>query len=295
MNHSQYSSSAFLSFLLLFFQLSVGAAADQTVPIPDDLKQPLSGITIAGEVFPGQNQYFKYLTWETDSKGNIKKETASEWVMVPLNQEVTLAPGVYTVNYAGIPNLVKLAVGEHKVIQLGKVTVPKVDGTYQIQVLQDTTKKEEQEKLATLFWGMKQGNSATNFYSFCRRHHCNSSSYESWITQDELCKSKSKRRMGTDLCNAFNSGNYARLVGPAIRFDKDGVLSAALINWEDQSGTIVEGANSRFEVQERFVSGRGTDGDSFALLPGTYTIKMTNFAGKTVTKTGIAVKIGDGL
>ena len=283
----------------LFFNLTISATfllsgsfshadSGSTIPIPDEIKQPLSGITVQGTPGFGQGSSFKYVPLHLDKKGQIEKEALKDgWLQSPLGSEVVLKPGPYFVGYAGTAAPVTLGVGEHKVIQLAQLTIPKVDGSYQIKVFQDLTNAVEQKRFLLLVWSGKQGTSATNFTTIHHRHHADeTSSFDEWITAEELCRARNLKKIARGYCAAIKSGNYMKLLNTVASFHKDGSASGMNIAWEDESGEIVEG-EERLDPVDKYAAATCHDGDTVAVFPGIYGIEMTNFAGKSITKLGI--------
>lgn len=147
-----------------------------TVSIPDNLKQPPSGIQVSGEPGKGQPDTFMYKAMPTNAKGKIlygfwhmedKAESA------PLNQEALLAPGYYLVGFAGNFAEVNLHEGEHVAFKLGQINVPKVDGNYKIKIMLDLTNADEQNQYMLREWGDQRAADGTETSTWCRWHHCN--------------------------------------------------------------------------------------------------------------------------
>jgi hypothetical protein len=276
---------------LLFHGSISRADGGSTIPIPDEIKQPKSGITVSGEPGSGQAGVFKYVPLELDKKGQIKKEAVKNgWLTSSLNEELVLKPGPYLVNYGGTAAPVTLGVGEHRVIQLAKLNVPKVDGSYSIKIFQDLSNAEEQNRFLLLVWSGKQGVSATTFTTIHHRHRADdTSSFDEWITAEELCRARDLKKMGRGYCAAISSGNYKKLLNTIVFFHKDGTASGMNIAWNDEGGEISEGDEGLLPL-DRYSAATCTDGDTVSVFPGVYGIEMTNFAGKSVTKLGIVAK-----
>lgn len=291
-----------LLLLSLFPSLMCGqiaSAGGQTVPVPGQIQQPIAtSITVEGEIGASQAaDIVKIVRLQLDAKGNIKRATGTASPEYKVGQEVPVESGSYIVDYSHTSMMVEIAPNEHKVIELQKISVPRIDGSYTVKVFTDYTNRIPQEQLA--LWTYVQGVSLT-----VKNETWESNRWgQTWddqttdVTKDlaEACKEakSSLKTMGKKICAAYATSDYRNMIGADYVFNSDGsyAVNSVTFNDDPNSDNTNFFEESETVVQEgREYNANGIDGDFFSLLPGTYGLEYKNAAGKVSSQLGIQLQ-----
>ena len=264
---------------------------DETVPVPEPIKKSPAGVTVVGQPGAGQAATFAIIPLSVDKKGRFKKHTleTAPTQKFNLGQEAILPAGKYMVSYWGSFNVVEIAAGEHKIMNLLKLNIPKVDGTYKFNAYWDLTSKEEQKKVVLYAWIQPEQSLTFSYQTTDRWGHVENSWDES-VSVDELCRTSDLMPLTKKYCSAYRGDNYEALIGTAYRFQKDGNYTGLSTNWSRESGGPASVTDEQFQPASRVALGSGSDGDFVSLLAGTYILEITNLAGEKSTKMGIILK-----
>ena len=276
--HASVSDLQIIQSDLLSSVVSQPQNLDETVPVPDPIKKSPAGIIVSGQAGSGQSATFSVIPLKVDKKGHFVKHTmATESAQkFNLGQEATLPAGKYLVSFWGSINMIDLAAGEHKVMNLQKLNVPKVDGTYKFNAYWDLTNKEEQKKVVLFAW-IQPEQSLTFSYQTTDRWGRVENSWDETATVGELCHSSDLMPLTRKYCAAYRGDNYEAFIGTAYRFTKDGNYMGLTTTWTRDSGGPASVSDEKYQYADnRVVLGNGVDGDFVSLLPGTYILEITN-------------------
>jgi len=244
-----------------------------------------SSITVTGT--PGPSQIDAKLMVRiqpviVDHQGQIAKGKidSAKFPQYPVGQKVQLPPGKYYVSYSHNYNLVDLAAGEDKVIELKPLVVRFVDGNYKVNVFIDLTTPEEQDKELLFLWLMPQT------LSFAFQSDDGNGHIKKWtdnISIEDFCKKASQLTpTGKQYCLALLGSTYKALAS-FYKFNNDASLLGYVQNLSEQNST----PKKYFQTGEdwtranRIAVADGVDGDVLAVLPGTYGVEITNLEGKS--------------
>ncbi|MGZ3712367.1 MAG: hypothetical protein ACXVBE_11455, partial [Bdellovibrionota bacterium] len=172
---------------------------------------------------------------------------------------------------------------EEKTIQLAKLNVPRIDGSYNFEVFVDVTNKVEQEKVLRALWIKAEPGELIGFHggkdlkknTFCKR--------EEWHSGVAL---------GIRVCAALKNDRYLDLLGSYIRFGTDATVDSLTDKFENYDSNDWNFRSVLFpeDKPERMVVGNGRDGESVYIFPGTYGIRFTSAGGHHTDHYGVVVK-----
>jgi hypothetical protein len=289
---------------LAFLCFSLSTLADSTVPVPDPIKETPGAITVRGVAGAGQERqhvWFKPLT--KDKNGTLGRASAHEAVAHNLNETVDLPAGSYEILYSHTTLFVELGAGENKIIDLRKITVPKIDGTYQVELFRDLTNADEFKKQLLALWtqgynhgvwdGTDEGSSSTTIPTY---------PMPPVLPHDKImaiCHTKNGRwkSAGAGGCAAWMGSTYMNLAHGAVKTDKDANLWMVEFQYyaedRDKDGVVtsVQPINEITEYHNfgRQTLGYGADGDFFSVLPGVYGLEFKSLTGKVSTQSGVVI------
>jgi len=289
-----------VAVILSCFATSMGAkaatdGADQILPVPAQLQEPVStSITVKGE--PGASQAdatVRVIRLTLDASGRIKRGTGSTSAKHELGEQVAVDAGRYMVSYSGSSIVVDVSKDEHKLIELQKGTVPRVDGSYTFKIFPDLSSRDQQLQRVLFTW-LTPLPVKFNCYTYNGWGRILETWTETKSTEALCAQSAPLQSLGKKYCAAFTSANYENLIGNCFKFNADASYQLVVITFEDDCGydsSFTEDSASIKSLGRIFIA-NGVDGDFVSLLPGTYGIQMTNHSGETASKLGIVVESG---
>jgi hypothetical protein len=285
------------TILLICLTISAWTFADSTVPVPDPT--PTGTITVQGVAGASQEQRKVWIEALTrDAKGNLKRATTPKALEHSLGETIPLPAGSYEILYSRTMMFVELGAGENKVIELKKILVPKVDGTYKVKVFADLTAGDEFNKRLQDLWGLgydyERGDGTDG-------HGGAISLYQ--LPRDQaqvIClhtKNGKWKGVGAVGCSAWTGASYLGLGRGVVKTDKDAnfwVLELQFYFVDYDKNFIITSVQplpdkSKFVNYGRRELGNGVDGDFFSVLPGTYGLEFTTLTGKVSTQLGIVL------
>ena len=285
---------AVATILLISVQFPQSARADdQTLPVPGNLIEatPSTSLSVEGDAGAGQaSAVVKIVKVSLDAKGNAKKGTGVASPAYQLGQVVPVNAGRYFLTYSGSYFVTDVAEGEKKVIKLGKISVPKVDGSYTFKVSLDLTSKDEQLQRVLFTWL-----SSPLTVSFdCSTSNDWGRVIRSWTETDNLsalcAKAHGLSKRSKNYCAAYNGNNYEAMIGNFFQFNSDGSYSTVDLRFSTACEDYYSEGSVGTEQIGRIVVGNGIDGDFVSALPGTYILSVTNHSGKSQDRFGTVVK-----
>ena len=287
----------YLSLVLICTALpfsKVRAEEDDAVEIPDSIRVAASGITVTGTPGPSQDTVklqAKIQRLNVDTHGHLAKGNLdySLFMTFPLDLRLPGPAGKYYIGYSHNFIITDLAVGEDKVIQLKPLTIPRVDGNSKFKVFTDTTVASEQDKDILFYWLMP------NILTFNVSVDDGGGHTYKWqekVSQVDLCrKAKSLLPTGKKFCAALLGSDY-KAMAPFYKFNSDGTVMSYAGDFKINSLENKTYSQTReiWQKADRIFIADGVDGDTIALLPGTYMIETTNQKGETSIQYHVEVK-----
>jgi hypothetical protein len=290
-------------FAVLCFSMS--ALADSTVPVPGPIKETPGAVTVQGTAGASQENRKVWIEPITkDKDGNLARASTKDSMAANLNETVTLPAGSYEILYSHSMMFVDLAPGENKIVELKKISVPKVDGTYQVELFADLTNSTEYAKRLQALWGQGYNRGA---WDDGTDEGSNSSVVIGYPRPPELphdkitaiCRAKNGKWKGAGAsgCAAWKGASSSSLNPGAVKADKDANLWMVDFNYnvvdvnKENIVTSVQPTNdeTKFTNFGRRDLAYGVDGDFFSVLPGVYGLTFKSLAGKVSTQMGIVV------
>lgn len=303
--HSKGLAVAVCKFIFVILCLSASTFADTNVPVPDPIKETPGTIMFHGVAGAGQERNKLWIEpLSKDKNGSLVRASTGESMAYDLNDTITLPPGTYKIVYSHTLMFIDLAAGETKSIELKKISVPKIDGTYSVSLFADLTNSDEYKKRLQSLWsqGYNRGawNDGTNEGS-------DSSVVPGYpippaLPRDSIraiCHTKNSkwRGVGANACAAWMAPSYEGLSRGAVKADKDANLWMVDFEYEvDDVGKnniviSVRPVNDQTLMKNfgRRQIGQGVDGDFFSALPGAYGLEFRSLKGKVSTQMGIVI------
>jgi hypothetical protein len=281
---------ALLVFTLAF--AAVAQADDQTLPVPGSLVEakPATSLSVQGEAGAGQaSDKVKIIKVNLDAKGNVMKGTGVTAPAYELDQVIPVSAGRYLVTYSSSYFVADVAEGEQKEIKLGKINVPKVDGSYTFKVSLDLTAKSEQLQRVLFTWL----NPLTVSFN-CSTSNDWGRVTNTWTETDKLsmlcAKAHGLSKRSKNYCAAYNGTNYEAMIGNFFQFNSDGSYSTVDLRFSTACEDYYSEGSVSIEQIGRIAVGNGIDGDFVSALPGTYILSVTNHSGKSQDRFGVVVK-----
>jgi hypothetical protein len=247
-----------------------------------------SSITVNGT--PSESQAALKLTVRiqpvrVDNQGHILKGTVSadKFPIYALGTRVALPPGKYYVAYSHNFNIVDLGNNEDKIIDLKPLTVKRVDGNYKIKVFTDLTAPSEQDKEILFYWLSPVP------LEFTFQRDDGDGDIKKWsekMSMEDFCRKATKLLpIGKQHCAALRGSDYKALA-PIFKFNSDASVTA----YEEKIAE--QGIEDRKYFQngeqwdrvDRIFIADGVDGDTIAVMPGTYGVEITNLEGHSLLK-----------
>jgi len=297
------------AFKFVFVLLCFSALADSTVPVPDPIKETPGTIIFHGVAGASQERHKIWIEPLTkDKNGNIGRASTGESMAYDLNDTVHLPPGPYEIVYSHTMMFIDLAAGETKNIELKKISVPKIDGTYEVSLFADLTNSDELTKRLQALWAQGYNRGA---WDDGTAEGTDSSVVPGYPIPPRLphdpiraiCHTKNGKwkGVGANACAAWTATTYKSLSPSAVRADKDANLWMVDFNYEAQDVnnehvvTSVRPDNQQTQMKNfgRRTIGYGNDGDFFSVLPGVYGLEFKSLKGKVSTQMGIVIDSGD--
>ena len=223
---------------------------------------------------------------QVDNQGHILKGkiTADKFPLYPLGTKVFLPSGKYYVGYSHNYNIVDLGMNEDKVIDLKPLTVKFVDGNYKIKVFNDLTASAEQDKELLFYWLTPMAPLEFNF-----QRDDGDGDIKKWtekMSMEDFCRKATKLLpIGKQHCSGLRGNDYKALA-PLFQFNSD----ASIMVYEEKIASQgIEHRNyfqngEQWERVDRIFVADGVDGDTFAVMPGTYGVEITNLEGHSILK-----------
>lgn len=307
------TSSLFLGSMTFLMSSLASASAtlkDVVVPVPAPVRVPASGLTLAGSPGDEQGTTFSVEPVRLASDGHIISSTLSGCLgndydncgtTGQLGQEVVLRDGKYLVRYSGSTTFVDIKVGEHQVIHLQQISIPKIDGNYRIQIFLDTTNSQVQDQVLRLKWLTEDPLSSVADFSV------------NWDDADgggPLCILKTSFATGcrnnnsgsstaNRYCSAWEGKDYRKLLNAEIKFDAKGLPTLSDL-YMIPSGTAFNCGSVGYEMTTKnrsadlFYIGSTDyqvwrDGAKISVLPGVYGIKTTNIDDQSNYQYGVVL------
>jgi hypothetical protein len=248
-----------------------------------------SSITVNGT--PSESQAALKLTVRiqsvrVDNQGHILKGTisADKFPQYALGTKVNLPPGKYYVAYSHNYNIVDLGNNEDKTIDLKPLTIKRVDGNYKIKVFTDLTAPSEQDKEMLFYWL-----SPIPLEFTFQRTDDDGNVSKKWsekMSMEDFCRKATKLLpIGKQHCAALRGNDYKALA-PIFKFNSDATVTAYEEKIAEQGieqRTYFQNGELWDRVDRIFIAD-GVDGDTIAVMPGTYGVEITNLEGHSLLK-----------
>lgn len=273
------------SMSICFIGISASARLDQVAPVPPEVRVENATLTIKGEPGAGQKDEFTIYKF-TEVNGHpmngsdefVSSRSGCEACSFKLGDKAQLLAGTYKILYGGAFFVIRLAPKEDKVIELQKLNIPHVDGTYKFEAFMDLTKADVQDSFLRAVFSKD-----LSMY-FMQKNPVER------ITPVKYCSVKASRPV-KDFCAAILGTDYKQLRNAAIKFNSAGSFRELGFNFAENNGSLREiTAETKFGPETFLTVGQGQDGDFVSVLPGTYAIRYTNLKGESTTMYGIVVR-----